>query len=325
MRYKPYRYLLYLMLRLFQAVVLCLPRNAALSLARGVGRAAFALARRERNKTLEHLTRAYGGEKSPGEIKKLGERVFIHFAETAVEVLRLPKLDREALNRLVEVGDGFETYRRLLAEGNGVILLTGHLGNWELMGALFCFNGFPGTVVGRRLYYEKFNQMILRLRKKAMLKTLYQDASPREYLEVLRRNEILGLLADQDLDWADGIFVPFFGRPAYTMTAPVKLALASGAPLVPTFLVREGDRYRLLVEEPIRVEIKTTREEAIREYTERWSQVMEEKIRAYPDQWAWMHRRWKTKKSGTSSYGDRSEKQFGKKPVPVGTGTLCHD
>jgi len=79
------------------------------------------------------------------------------------------------------------------------------------------------------------------------------------------------------------------------LTAPVKLALASGAPLVPVFLMRVGDRYQLHVEEPIWVEMRASREETIQEYTARWSQVIEEKIRAYPDQWVWMHRRWKTK------------------------------
>ena len=294
MKHKPYRFLLYLGLWLLQAVVLWIPRRAAQALARGIARIAFLLAGREREKTLRHLTLAYEGRKSPEEIRKLGGRVFVHWAETAIDVLRFPRLNLKEADRLIEQGDGLTKIKRVLAEGKGMILLTAHLGNWELMGADIRLHGIEGTVVGRRIYYKKFNQMIINLRGKFSLRTIYQDESPREFLKVLQKNQILGILADQDMDWAEGIFVPFFGRPAYTVTAPVKLALASGAPMVPAFLVREGARYRLLVEEPIRVEMKGSREETIREYTARWSRVIEEKIRAYPEQWAWMHRRLKT-------------------------------
>lgn len=294
MKYKPYRYLLYLGLCLVQAVFLWIPQGAAAVLARRLGEAAFLLARRERRKTLQHLTGALGHEKSPREIEELGRRVFIHFALTAAEVLRFPRLDRETIDRWVDKGNGLETFDRVLSEGRGAILLTAHLGNWELMGALFMLYGYPGVVVGKRIYYDKFNQALLDLRKKVTLRTIYQDASPRELLKVLHENQILGILADQDVDRLEGIFVPFFGRPAYTLTSPVKLALATGAPLIPAFVVRTGDRYRLIVEEPIRVEMKGTREETLQEYTARWSRVIEEKIRAYPDQWAWMHPRWKT-------------------------------
>ena len=301
MKRKPYRYLLYLGLRVVQPIVLWVPRSMAFFLAKALARAAFLFIRRERERTIQHLTLALGQEKSPQEIQELACRVFIHFAEAAVDVLRFPKLNREELDLLVKEGDGLSKIRQILAEGRGMILLTAHLGNWELMGALIRLHGIPGTVVGRQLYYEKFNQAIINLRGKIALRTIYQDDPVRESLKVLKQNEILGILADQDIDRLDGVFVPFFGRPAHTLTAPVKLALASGAPLVPVFLIREGLGYRLLVEDPIRVEMKGTREETIQEYTVQWSRVIEEKIRAYPEQWAWMHRRWKTQPSAASS------------------------
>jgi KDO2-lipid IV(A) lauroyltransferase len=294
MKYKPHRFFLYLGLRLLQGVVLWIPRSAAYALARGIAKIAFLLLGRERERTLQHLTLAYGNEKQPEEIRELAERIFIHWAETAVDVLRFPKLNLAEADRLIERGDGLAKINGILAEGKGMILLTAHLGNWELMGAYIRLHGIEGTVVGRRIYYEKYNQMIVNLREKFTLRTIYQDERPREFLRVLEKNQILGILADQDMDWAEGVFIPFFGRPAYTITAPVKLAMASGAPIVPVFLVREGRRYRLLVEEPIRVEMRGTREETIREYTAHWSRVVEEKIREYPEQWAWMHRRWKT-------------------------------
>lgn len=294
MKRKPYRYLLYLGLRLMQGLAVCLPRRTALALGERIGAVAFHVACRERERTILHLTWAYGREKNQKEIYTLARRVFTHWGRVAVEVLRFPKLTKEEVDCFVEKGDGLSLLHRLLREGRGVILLTAHLGNWELLGALLRFHGFQGAVVGRRVYYERFNEIILRLRKSVTLQTLYQDAPVREFLKILRQNQILGILADQDIDRLDGVFVPFFGRPAYALTAPARLALISGAPLLPVFLVREGDRYRLLVEEPIRVEARGTRQETIQEYTQRWSRVIEEKIRAFPEQWAWMHRRWKT-------------------------------
>lgn len=294
MKHKPYRYLLYLGLRLLQILVCWTPRPWALFLGGWVGRIAFWVAGRERKKTLLHLSWAYGSEKSPEEIRRLGERVFIHFAQVAVDVLRFPKLTREKLEPLVDKGEGLAIFDRVLSKGRGAILLTAHFGNWELLGAFLRFWGYPGALVGRKIYYDKFNEVLLDLRSRVALRTIYQDAPAREFLKVLEQNEILGILADQDVDRFDGIFVPFFGRPAYTLTAPVKMALATGAPIVPAFLVQNGLGYRFLVEEPIEVEMKGSREETIQEYTSRWSRVIEEKIRSYPDQWVWMHRRWKT-------------------------------
>ena len=308
MKQKPYRYALYLGLRAMQALASSLPRSLALTLGGWIGAIAFWVAGRERKKTILHLTSACGSEKSPREIRGLGKRVFIHFAQVAVEVLRFPKLTREELGKLIDKGNGFSILDQVLSKGRGAILLTAHLGNWELMGAFLRLNGYPGALVGKRIYYDKFNEVLLELRSKATLRTIYQDAPAKEFLKVLQQNEILGILADQDIDRLNGVFVPFFGRPAYTLTAPVKMALATGAPLVPAFLVRQGKRYQFLVDEPIQVEMKTSREETILEYTSRWSRVVEEKIRTYPDQWVWMHRRWRTtpsmiKARETVSYG----------------------
>ena len=295
MKRKLYRYPLYLGLRLVQLTALWLPREAAMALARMIGRLAFWAARREREKTIAHLANAFENEKPPREILKLAEGVFIHYAQVAVDVLRFPRLGREEVDRLVEWDPAsLSIFDQVLAEGKGAILLTAHLGNWELMGAFIMLHGLPGAVVARRIYYEKFNRLLVDLRSNVRLKTIYQDAPVKEFLKILNQNHILGILADQDVDRLDGIFVPFFGRPAYTLTSPVKFALATGAPLVPAFLVKKNGRYRLLVEEPIYVKMGINKEETIREYTERWSQVVEAKIREFPDQWAWMHRRWKT-------------------------------
>jgi KDO2-lipid IV(A) lauroyltransferase len=292
---KPYRFLLYLVYRIGAFLVYLLPRSLAIGLARWTGKLAYVIVARQRNKALENLRFAFGQEKSEAEIRVLARRVFEHLAMTAAEVLQFPKLSREKINRLVDAEKAFQTYNTLLREGKGLISVTAHIGNWELLAGIFGANGYPGAVLARRIYYEPLNDWIVSLRQAVGVPTIDRDRSGREILKRLRANEVIGLLPDQDIASVKGIFVDFLGRPAYTPVAPVRLALASGAPLLPNFLIwGEGGRYRLILGEAIRPKITTTQEEAVREYTEKWMKSFEKVIREYPDQWAWMHPRWKS-------------------------------
>ena len=126
--------------------------------------------------------------------------------------------------------------------------------------------------------------------------TIYRDDPNvlRKSLEVLKSNSVLGIAADQDVASISGVFVNFFGRPAYTPTGPVVIAILSGAPIVPIVSIREKGRLRLIVKEPIYVEKSGNKKENIVKYTQQWSDILEEIIRQYPDHWAWVHRRWKT-------------------------------
>jgi KDO2-lipid IV(A) lauroyltransferase len=129
------------------------------------------------------------------------------------------------------------------------------------------------------------------------VQTIYQDEAVRQVHKRLEAGEIVGLLPDQDRDSVRGIFVDFFGVPAYTSVAPVKFSMSSGAPILPAFMVRvSGDRYRLVLGNLIRPKIEQgDREASIRKYTEAWMKDFETVIRQYPDQWGWMHDRWKTR------------------------------
>ena len=260
----------------------------------GVGRFVFWILPRERRKTLEHLRGVFGAEKTDDEISKIAENVFVNLAKTAVDVLRFPVMDRQTVLRLVTLENGTGNLEAALARGHGAIALTGHLGNWELLGSFFRHLGFPGSIVARRIYYEPFDRVIVRLRQSGLVSTIYHDDPPRVLLGELRANHVVGMSADQDIDRLDGIFVPFFGKPAWTPTAPAKIALASGAAIVPVFLIHEGEGYRLFVEEPIWPDRTQEKSEAVKMLTVTWSQVVERFIRKFPDQWVWMHHRWRT-------------------------------
>lgn len=272
-----------------------LPRPALLAFAEYLGRFGFYVVARQRNKTIENLRKAYGTEKTDAEIRRIACRVFEHITKTGAELLQFSKLGTEGVKKLVDAEKAVRVYNELLKEGRGLISMTAHIGNWELLAGAFGVRGYSGAVLARRIYYEPYNRWIVGLRQSVKVTTIYRDDASREILERLQKNEIIGLLPDQDLAGLKGIFVPFFGRPAYTAVAPVRMALSSGAPMLPNFLIRKPDNsYELIVGEVIRPVIKTTREEAVRDYTAEWMRQFEKVIRAYPEQWAWMHDRWKT-------------------------------
>ena len=293
---KFYRYPLYLLTRLGAGLLLILPRRWALALANGVGHLGYGLVSRQRTKILENLKFAYGDTKSSEELETIGRRVMGHMLQTAVDFLRFATLSRDQAASFVEAGEAYSFCKDILQEGRGLIIITAHLGNWELLPEVFGLQGFRGGVVGRRIYYEPYNQWIVGLRNYVGFRTIYQDEAVRQIHAHLKAGEIVGLLPDQDRDNVRGIFVDFFGRPAYTSVAPVKFAISSGAPILPAFMVRvPGNRYKLLLGNLMRPKIEgNDRMASIRKYTEAWMKDFEEVIRRYPEQWGWMHDRWKT-------------------------------
>ncbi|MCI0596809.1 MAG: lysophospholipid acyltransferase family protein [candidate division Zixibacteria bacterium] len=295
-RQKRYRYLVYLTSRFLAWLLYLLPRSWAYAVARFMGRFAYRFITRERMKTIEHLRQAYGGEKNQIEVVQIGQKVFENLCLTAAEVLQFQKWNRESILEHIRGQEAYDVYDVLLKEGKGLISLTAHLGNWELLAAVFGLRGYRGAVLARRIYYEPYNRWVVGIRESFQVPTLYRDQSAGEVLERLAKNEIIGMLPDQDVRGGrGGIFVDFFGRPCFTSTAPVRLSLASGAPMVCSFLVREGeDRFRVAVGEVIRPQAADDRREAVRHYTELWMKEMEKMVRLYPEQWGWMHDRWHT-------------------------------
>lgn len=292
-----YRYPLYLLTRFGSGLLLILPRSWALALANGVGHLGYQFVSRQRKKILENLKFAYGDTKSPVALETIGRRVMGHMLQTAVDFLRFVALSRDQAASFVEAGDAYSFCKDILQEGKGLIIMTAHLGNWELLAGVFGLQSFRGAVVGRRIYYEPYNRWIVGLRRAVGIRTIYQNEAVRQIHVCLKSGEIVGLLPDQDRDNVRGIFVDFFGRPAYTSVAPVKLSMASGAPILPAFMVRmPGNRYKLFLGNLIRPKIENNdRTASIRKYTEAWMKDFEEMIRRYPEQWGWMHDRWKTK------------------------------
>ncbi len=262
-----------------------------------MGRISFVFVDKHRDTAIGNLNAVFSDD--PKKCEKIARDVFRNLAKSTVDWIRLARYSRQDLLGLVTEAEGMEHLDKVLAKGKGVVALGSHFGNWELFPLYLRVLGYKGAVVARRLYFYKYDKFITRLRNRFGVQVIYRDESPKRFLRVLRDGGILGIIADQDVDSIEGVFVDFFGRPAYTPTAPVKLAMAAGTDIVPGFMVRKPDNtYKLVLEEPIELLPSGDKQEDIKRYTQAWTDVLEKYIRKYPDQWVWVHKRWKTQ--GTS-------------------------
>ncbi|MDP3790633.1 MAG: lysophospholipid acyltransferase family protein [Candidatus Omnitrophota bacterium] len=295
MKYKYRRYYLYYLGRVAAFLVYLLPMSVSSAIAAFFGRCAFFLLPKYRDIAIDNLTHAFGAEKTPRQIKDIAIKVFENLGRNAAELINFPKIKEDNIDRFVSV-EGLDTVDGSFARGKGTIILASHFGNWELLGLTFRVKGYPGSTIGRKIYFYKYDNWLNNLRRARDINVIYRDESPRKMLRVLKDNKILGIVADQDVDSVEGVFVNFFGRPAYTPVGPAVLAQATGASLIPTFVIREGNRHRFVVEKPVELINTGNKEADIVTNTQKWSDVVESYIRRYPEQWVWVHKRWKTKK-----------------------------
>lgn len=293
MRYKYRRYYLYYLGRAAAFLVFLLPIRVASAIAAFFGRCAYFLLPKYRNITIKNLNHALGNKKTPEEIRRIALKVFENLGRNAGELINFPKINRNNIDRFLSI-EGLDIVDRSFAKGKGTIILASHFGNWELVGMTFRVKGYPGATIGRKIYFYKYDNWLNRLRKAQDIDVIYRDDSVRKMLKVLKDNKILGIVADQDVDSVEGVFVSFFGMNAYTPVGPVALAKATGASLIPVFMIREGCRHRFVIEKPIELTDTGNKDADIVTNTQKWSDVVEAYIKRYPEQWVWMHRRWKT-------------------------------
>lgn len=303
MKKKPYRYVLYILARCLIHVLGHLPLSIVRCIARALGAVVYASLRRERQKVMRHLTVAYGETLALREKKRIARNVFTNLSIVCGDLMYLRyRSVARAMALISSSAEDRGRYQEAVQQGKGFIVAASHLGNWELMAA-FLVNAFPYTapvaVIGKRIYYERYNDLIIGLRERFGVRTIYRDASFKAIVRILKQGGGIGILTDQDVDSIPGIFVDFFGKPAYTTDSIARLAALTGAPVIPCALVREGKRYRFLVDDIIYFDQNADRDEAIRAVTQRVSSCIEKYIRAYPDQWVWMHNRWKTQAGET--------------------------
>jgi KDO2-lipid IV(A) lauroyltransferase len=304
----------YVFILLVHAVVSRLPLRVGRAFAWIVGTGAYALCTRERKIALDALTRVYSAERSPAEIRALARDVFRHSVTIATDWLILNRWSREKIARAFPefVADIARADVDFRAAGGGVVGITAHLGNWEVL-ALACAHWAPGVLIpiAQRLYYEKYQDFLHRLRTMHGNEVIYTDESPRKMIRALREGRLLGFLPDQDIRTNRGVFVDFLGLPAWTVAFPVALARKQGVKLLFAAVVREGKGFRLIWRGPFDVPSTGDEETDILEGTRLWTGILEEEIRKRPHQWSWLHPRWRTVPGKPRVKVDRTNKQRG--------------
>ncbi len=261
-----------------------------------IGAVLYYLLRRERAKSLESLRIAFGAERSDRELYSILKKSFQNLGKGLIEILNLENLRPSEIESLVSI-EGEEYLQQAEKEGNGSILITGHIGNWELMAAVLTLRGYPIHVIAAPLYDPRIDEWIVRLRSRFRVETISRGSpsSSKKILGVLRKKEILGLLIDQDTK-VNGVFIDFFNKKAYTPTGAAEIALRSEATTMMCFIVRlPNDRHRITIEKPMALIRTGDKAEDVKMNTACFTARIEEHIKQYPDQWVWMHRRWKTR------------------------------
>ena len=277
----------------------------ALSVGGLLGALAFWAARTERHRAYANLHSSFA-EKSPKEIRDIACSCFRNMGKNIVEVLCFPRLSLHTINQLVSV-EGHEALESALAKQRGVILLTGHFGNWEMMGASLALNGHPLMVIARRLRSARIDALLCEHRRHVGMEILFRGDSMRQGLRFLKRNGILAILADVDTA-TPGVFVDFLGREAYTPYGPVAIALKTGAALVPMFIVRLSDNsHRVTIHKPMELSSTGNWEADLLANTQRFTSLIESYVRRFPEQWIWMHPRWKTRPAGGTKPLDQTQ------------------
>ena len=269
-----------------------LPLPVAQAIGSIVGLVIYALLARYRSLARAHLRMAFGESLSEPTERRIARRVFMNLGRTMLEWFVIDRLSPAQLARVVDI-QGLPHMEQALQKGRGAICVSAHFGNWELGPMSMAQRGFQGAVIARQLRYPEYQDFLWSMRERKGVRTIDRGAI-KPVLQVLRANQLIGMMPDQDMDSVEGLFVEFFGRPAYTPVGPAALSMLTGAPIVPCFVVRVGRRFRLVIEEPIAVPRTGDRAADLIAITQAWSRRVEAHIRAYPDHWVWMHRRWKT-------------------------------
>jgi KDO2-lipid IV(A) lauroyltransferase len=271
-----------------------LPFGLAGWLGARLGGLGYWLNRRESRRAVAHLALAFPDRPAAWH-RRTARGVFRHAGRIAAEfMVALRWTHEQRLRRLLVNADAFAARFREDCTPHGAVTLTAHFGNWEVLGALGPAVR-PLAVVARRPNDPRLARLADDLRRRAGITVVYQDDPPRPLFRMLRDGGAVGILADQDVRRLPGIFVPFFGVEAHTLTAPVQIAQASGATLRMYLCVREGRRYRMVWSERIDPGTKADGPDALRRATLEWTRFLEAAIRERPEQWMWMHRRWRTR------------------------------
>ena len=284
----------YLPVRASYLLLRILPRTWGLALGRAVGRLVWAVDVRHRRVAERNLEMAFGDAMTPARRRDIVKRVYSHFAAMGADCLMMPRLTPGDVERLVEY-EGVEHIRRAFLKGKGVLVISGHFGNWEMVALMQGWLGYPMALVTRPLDNRLLDALLEKSRRHSGNEVFSKYDAVRDILRTLRHGWCVALMIDQDSRSVGApVFVDFFGRPAATTQSLALLALKTEAPIVPVFgLPLPDGRYRITYHPEIPVVRTGDRRADILALTQVCTSLIEKQVRERPECWMWLHRRWK--------------------------------
>ncbi len=246
-----------------------------------------------RKRVVERQIAAAFPDLSPEAVVSLARESYEHLGRTFIETALLDSLGKDGLQKLVETVDGWEEIEEVMSKGKGAVLVTGHIGNWELAGAYVAARGVPLDVIARGMANPLFDAYINHTREVMGMTVVHDSEAVRRTPRSLRGGRAVAFVADQGVLGLASTFVPFFGRPAKTPRGAAVFALRFDVPVVFVVALRKPNgRYRIVVE---RIEAPQTgdRDRDVDAIVARFTQHLEKWVRAVPGQYFWQHRRWR--------------------------------
>ena len=279
------------LVRGLEGIVRLLPMSAVRRAGAALGRFVHTVDGFHRRIALANIAMALPS-KSLEERRATVRSVFAHFGSVLLELLKVGTLTNDEILAHLEV-EGEDRVRQAYAKGRGVLLFTGHFGYWEVGAVALALRVQPVSVMARPLDNPYLHHMLERIRTRLGNSVIYRQGAIRKVLQELAANRAVAILIDQHLHTPDAVYVDFFSRPAATTNALAALALRTGAPVIPAFIMPlPHGRYRVVFEHAVEPPASDS-PDAVREFTQRCTDVLEMHIRRRPDLWLWMHRRWR--------------------------------
>ena len=275
-----------------------LPRPLARAFTTGVVRILFTLLPKLRKTALFNLRLAFP-DWAESQRRNVIRGMIRNLGWMAAEFARFPRYKKDNIAGAI-VLDGLENFLAGRESGKGVLFLTGHIGAWELSSFAHALYGYPLHYMARPLDHPRVDALVNRYRGLSGNQPIFKNESARAMLKILKEGGTIGILADQNTMRDEGVFVDFFGTPACTTTGIARVALHTGAAVVPGYAVWDEhlDKYRLRFEPPVDLVRTGDPEHDVGANTQLFARVLEEIIRKHPEQWVWIHARWKTRPEG---------------------------
>ena len=286
-------YILYTVVRFLAVLFRLLPLRFSLWIGRRFGDVLYYLFGNRRLIAYANLKAAFGGRYTPAQLKGIIKSECHNLSQSFIEVLKFPVFGNEYVDKYIKV-EGEDKIKAALKRGRGVILLTGHFGNWELSSLVGALRGYKMNVLARWQKFDMLNGYLNKMRSFRGANVVSKGDSREMIMRALNRNEIAGILSDQD-GGKRGEYVKFFGRLASTPKGVAHFSLKTGAPILPVFIIRQkGPYHRLVIEEDISITASDDINVDIHEILQRFAKVLQMYVERYPGQWLWIHKRWKT-------------------------------